>query len=215
MMMQCRKPLTLSIAAACLAFLTPGLARASANTAANSMAGSTAISPMAQQEAAQMVSAQVHLVKTLDARKTQPGRHFEAVLDSTVRLKDGTELPHGTVLLGKVVTDQMHTSGISRLALRFTEAKLKDGKTIPVHAMIAGVAGPAMYSGYMSSDTPPPAWSHSTLQIDEIGALNHVDLHSRIAGMNSGVFVSTKKDDFKLDAGSQFSLAIAARSNQG
>lgn len=51
------------------------------------------------------------------------------------------------------------------------------------------------------------------LQIDEIGALSGVDLHSRIASKNSGVFVSTKKDDMKLSAGSEFALAIAVRKN--
>lgn len=212
-MMQRGKFLSLSIATACLALFTPGLAHA-ATPGAGATDASATLSPVAQQEASQMVSAQVHLVKTLDARKAQPGQQFEAVLDDTVHLKNGTELPHGTMLVGKIVTDQMHSNGHSRLALRFTEAKLKDGKTVPVHAMIAGVAGPANYGGYGSYGAPPPAWSHGTLQVDEVGALSHVDLHSRIAGANSGVFVSSKKDDVKLSAGSQFSLAIAARANQ-
>jgi len=206
---------SLSIAVASLVLITPQLSRAETrNGADNTAMNSTAYSSAAQQEAAQMVSGQAHLVKTLDARKVQPGQQFEAVVDGTIHLKNGTELRHGTVLIGNVVTDNMHSNGAdggSRLALRFTDAKLKDGKTVPIEATIAGVAGPASYSGYASTNNAPPVWSHSALVIDEQGAMSGVDLHSRIAGANSGVFVSNRKDDVKLNAGSQLSLAIAAR----
>jgi hypothetical protein len=40
--------------------------------------------------------------------------------------------------------------------------------------------------------------------------MSGVDLHSQIDSQNSGVFVTTKKDDVKLGRGSNFSLAIAA-----
>lgn len=206
---------SLSIAAACLALLTPGLARAADPIAqtGNTTMNSAVSSPAAQQEAAQMVSAHVHLPKALDARKLQPGHQFEAVMDGTVHLKNGTELPHGTVLIGNVATDQMQSNGTSHLALRFTAAKLKDGKMVPIKAMITGVAAAPDYDGYASNDSVLPAWSRSALQIDEVGALGSVDLHSRIAASNSGVFVTTK-DDVKLAAGSQLSLAIAPRSDQ-
>ncbi len=206
--------LSFSIAAACFALLTPGLALAenpNASTSPGTAANSTAVSQSVQQEAAQMVPAQARLVKTIDAQKAQAGGQFEAVVDGTVRLKDGTELPHGTVLIGKIAADQMHPDGTSRLALRFTEAKLKDGKTLPIRAMIAGVAAPSYGSDFTDGEATLPTWSHSTLQVDEIGALNHVDLHSRIAGQNSGVFIATKKDNVKLAAGSQLSLAIAVQ----
>jgi hypothetical protein len=203
----------LSVAAACLALITPQLSRAANPTAGNSAMNSLSASPSARQEAAQMVSGQAHLLKTLDGKKTQAGRQFEAVVDHTIHLKDGTELPHGTVLIGRVAKDQMDPAGPSQLALRFTEAKLRDGKTVPIRAMIAGTTGPSSYAGYMAENTAPPSWSRGILQVDEEGALGDVDLHSRIAGANSGTFVSTKKDDVKLRAGSQFSLAITAQSN--
>lgn len=215
--MKTAKTLSLSMAVACLAFLTPQLVRAQ-SADAQAMNNSSAMSPInntaAQQMASQMVPADAHLVKSLDAKKVQPGMPFEAVVDGTVHLKDGTELPHGTVLVGDVATDQMETSGVSHLALRFTEAKLKDGKTLPIQAMIVGVAGPANGGGYDAGEgvNAPPAWNGQTFQIDEIGAMHHVDLHSRIVGQNSGVFVSTK-DNVKLAAGSQLSLAIAPESN--
>lgn len=203
---------TLSVAITSLGLLTPQLTQAQAPNAADGAAmSSTATSPAAQQEAAQMVSAQAHLVKTLDARKVKPGQKFEAIVDGTIHLKDGTELRHGTVLIGSIATDDADSSGPSRLALNFTDAKLKDGKMVPIQATIAGVAGPATDTGYANGNPPPAAWTDNALVIDEQGALSGVDLHSRIAGANSGVFVSSRRDDIKLSAGSQLSLAIAAR----
>jgi hypothetical protein len=202
------------IAAASLVVLTPQLVCAlnlNSGAAGNTAMNPSSNTPAAQHEAAQMVYGQVHLVKALDARKAQAGQQFETVVDGTIHLKDGTELPRGTTLIGQIATDQMHPNGTSRLALRFTQARLKDGKMVPIRAMIAGVAHPAYDEGYMSDNSAPPVWTQSMLQIDEQGALGDVDLHSRIAGANSGVFVTTKKDDVKLAAGSQLSLAIAAR----
>jgi hypothetical protein len=208
--MKLAKPISLSIAINCLAFITPLLVGAQslkAQAADNSAANPTTDLVAAQQEASQMVPADAHLVKTLDAKKSQSGTQFEAVVDGTVQLKDGTELPHGTVLVGTVATDQMQTGGTSTLALRFTEAKLKDGKTFPIHAMIAEITGPVEDVGMESL----LAWSGQAYQIDEIGAVHDVDLHSSITDANSGVLVSTKKDDVKLAAGSRLSLAVAVQ----
>ena len=159
-----------------------------------------------------MVPAAVRLLTALDARKIRPGSQFKAVVDDTVHLKDGTELRHGTVLIGTVATDRMQSRGTSRLALNFIEAEPKNGKAIPIHAMIVGVAPPAIGNGFGNYYPPPPSWSPGTWQIDQIDAEHDVDLHSRIVGANSGVFVTSRKDDVKLVAGSQLTLAIAARS---
>jgi hypothetical protein len=209
--------LSISIAAAFLALLGPGYARAArpgASTSADNSTSDTADTSAQQQEAAQMVSARAHLLKTLDARKMQSGGQFEAILDETVHLKDGTELPHGTVLVGKVATDQMNSSGTSRLALQFIEAKLKDGKSVPVRAMIAGVAGPAGNSYDGINANTPPVWNREILVTDETGVAGDVDFHSDISAPESGEFI-TKKDNVKLSAGSQLSLAIAALPNSG
>lgn len=211
--------LLFSIAVACLAFCTPQLvcAQGAAEHAARNMSkdgvpypGTIQDPTLAKKEAAFMVPAKVHLVKALDAKKAQAGSQFEAIVDRTIELKNGTELPHRTVLLGKVAADQMNPDGTSRLALRFTKARLKNGSTIPIRAMITGIAGPTYDSGYSSSAQVPPPWNKQTLQVDQIGALSGIDMHSRIAGANSGVFISTKKDDVKLAAGSQMTLAIGA-----
>lgn len=200
--------ISLSLAAAYLVFACSPFAHARSNVNTQpSMSATAQVSP--QQEAQRMVFAQVALSRSIDARKIQPGYHFQAVLHQNVRLKNGTELPRDTVLMGKVVTDQMQP-GNSKLALRFTAARLKDGKVIPIKAMIIGVAGPAYQTGEGSTDMSY-LWNAHTLQIDAVDAVSGFDLHSKVGAHNSGVFVSSKKDNMKIEAGSQFGLAIAAR----
>jgi len=200
---------SLSIAVASLALLCPQFLHA--GSAVGSQASQSSASVAAEQrEAGMMVPAQAALAKDLDSRKTQPGHKFQAVLSDTIHLKSGLELPRGTVLLGMVVTDQMQVKGTSRLALRFTEAKLKGGKVIPIMATIMGISPPA-YGFYGSENITN--WDGKTLQMDQVDVISGVDLHSAIARRNSGVFVSSKKDDVKLSAGSHIALAIAAQQN--
>ena len=165
------------------------------------------------QAAQNMVPAVVDLTRTLDARKDQAGSTFEARLDGTVQLKNGPKLPHGTMLVGQVTTDQMRNSGASRLSLQFTQAKLKDGKTIPIAATIVGISGPAESAdSYGDYDGPLP-WNGTTVKYDDVGVLSHVDLHSTIGGPNSGTLVATDKSDMKLRTGSRLSLALGEKSS--
>jgi hypothetical protein len=195
--------LSLSMAVACLVLAGPGFAQTQ-NTDQTGAA--------AQQEAAIMVPAQAAMIKSLDARKDKPGEEFRARLNNTVHLKNGPELPHGTILIGQVTTDDMQTSGNSRLALRFTEAKLKDGKVIPLKAMIVGVQPPESDTPTELNEQAPLPWNSNTLQVDQEGVFSGVDLHSRVNSQNSGVFVTKTKDNVKLRAGSELTLAVAAQS---
>lgn len=203
------------IAALSMAFFVGGVAQAQPATgqpmnSSSKMAGSS--------EAAQMVPARAFLTHKLDAKDAKPGTQFTAALSKTVHLKDGTELPRGTKLLGMVATDDMNMQGASKLALRITKAELNDGKTIPVKATIVGVYGPESETaeGYVISpgDEQSNDWTRNILAIDQLDVMSGVDLHSRIAGRNSGVFVSKKKDDVKIAAGSELALAIAGSNDQ-
>jgi hypothetical protein len=160
----------------------------------------------AQNDAMQMVPAQADLAKQLDAKKVQSGHQFQAVLNGKVKLKNGPELERGTVLIGTVAADDMHAGGDSKLTLRFTEAKLKDGKVVPIKATIVGIYPPN--SEYTDTSN---VWSPDTLRVDQIGAVSGVDLHSRIASSDSGVLEATKKDDVKLAQRSSLDLAIEAQ----
>ncbi|MDE3188047.1 MAG: hypothetical protein KGM96_11075, partial [Acidobacteriota bacterium] len=153
--------ISLSIAVASLALLSPPFLHASGAEGAQPAGSGVSVAEQ-QREAGMMVPAQAALVKDLDSRKTQPGHQFQAVLGSAVHLKSGVELPRGTVLLGTVVTDDMQAKGTSRLALRFTQAKLKSGKVIPIMATIMGITPPA-YGFY--SAPGGNNWDGRTLQM--------------------------------------------------
>lgn len=219
--MKGRATLSLSLALAFGAFACPHFARAvdaQNNQPAPAQAqDNSAQNNSARSEAAEMVPATVNLKKGIDARKLHPGDRFQAVLQHDVQLKNGPKLKGGTVLTGTVVADQVQ-SGNTRLALRFTRAEMKDGKSIPIKATVIEIARPEADSGVNVGDETG-LWSPTTLRVDQIGAVSGVDLHSAIASHNSAVLVSNKKDDVKLSAGSQMVLAIAARqssnSNRG
>lgn len=205
--------LPLSLTAAFLVCLAPQFSAAQ-NTASETPAVSSTSSDQsadATQVAQQLVPAQVDLTRSLDARKDQSGSAFEARLEGTVHLKNGTELPHGTVLEGQVTTDQMKNDGASRLSLQFNEAKLKDGKTIPIQATIVGITGPAESDEAYDSYNAPLQWNGNTLVYDDLGVMSHVDLHSRIGAANSGTLVANGKNDMKLATGSRLALALGQK----
>ena len=164
-------------------------------------------------EAALMVPARAYLLRDLDAKKDHSGDTFEAKLSDTVHLKNGPELPKGTIFIGVVTDDEMQLHALSKLALRITSAKLSDGKSIPVKATIVNIDAPQSTDAEGYPVEPgkqmPNDWNKKILATDQIDALHDVDLHSRISGKNSGVFVSTKNDNMKLKEGSELELAIA------
>lgn len=207
----------LSAAAFAAVFLMPpgASAQSTSNSKMNDNSQQSAMTSSGTSEAKDMVPAEAALARTLDAKDAKPGQAFEAKLASKVHLKDGQTLPRGTVLVGKVGQDDMNESGKSKLALCIDQARLKDGKTIPLKATIVGVYGPQAGDAdtvdyqVASGDQEPNNWSRSITQVDQIGALSGVDLHSKIGSQNSGVLVSTKKDDIKLKTGTELALAIA------
>lgn len=163
-------------------------------------------------QATQMVPAQVALEKSLDAKKVKSGEQFQTSLTGKVHLKNGVELPSGTKLIGTVVTDNTQ-SGNPTLALRFTQAQTKDGKSIPIKAMIVGVNPPQEGPPVDTTTEPANTWNYNAQQVDDVGVIGGIDLHSRVDSDNSGVFVATKKSDVKFAARSQFALVIEPAEN--
>jgi hypothetical protein len=203
-------PATLIAVAFSLAFVCPHgtQAQSSSNADANTQQTANTDNSSASSEAMQMVPAQAALLGSLDSKKVQPGQQFQAALAGKVHLKNGVELPSGTKLVGTIVNDNTQ-SGKATLALRFTQAQLKDGKTVPIKAIIVGVNPPQVGPPVDTTTEPANTWNYNAQQVDDVGVMNGVDLHSRVNGENSGVFVATKKNDVKFAPRSQFALAIA------
>jgi hypothetical protein len=220
-MKQCRKPLAL--ATALLALPLFALAQDSGTQNGQNPTGmdssqNTGVQHTGKREAQRMVAANAELLDTLDAKDMHAGSTFKAKLSKEATLNDGTKLPIGTVLMGRIAADDMQMQGTSKLAVRFAQAQLKDGKIIPVKATIVGIAPPATADGQdnpeMAGNQVPNSWTDGTLQVDQLDVVNGVDLHSSIKSKNSGVFVSKTKDNVKLDRGTEIQLAIAQRMDQ-
>jgi hypothetical protein len=156
-------------------------------------------------EAVRMVPARAVLLRGLDAKD-------EAKLVQKVTLTNGTVLPNDTILAGEVTVDDLQQKGMSTLAIRFNQAHLKDGSVVPIKATIVGFYVPrgGGWHDYpvRPGDQVPNSWNDGSLQFDQIGVVGDVDLHSKISSANSGVFVSTKKDNIKLGEGSEIQFAI-------
>lgn len=182
----------------------------SANSRWNSNQSKNSNTTQDRKDASEMVPAHAALVKTLDAKKCRAGEQIRAKLGENVQLKNGPDLPKGTVLIGKITQDHAQSDHV-KMALRFTSARLKDGTTVPIKAMVVAIGAPSEgLNDYGSARTPArDLWNRNTYQVDQIGAVSGADLHSRIAARNSAVISSDKKSDVKIIAGSRIDMAIA------
>ena len=145
------------------------------------------------------------------------GQHFEARLSKTVHLKNGPKLRSRHRTHRQSCKDRMSADGkTSTMALQFTKAELKGGQVIPIKATIVGIYPPSNgYGSYEFRGPVPNDWSPSTLQIDQINALKGINLHSKIAANDSGVLVSKKKDNMKLNQAVNSSLQSHSREAAG
>src|SRR5712675_1738568 len=177
MKMYCK---TLALAAVISALSMPVLAQ----SASGPDSQSTLVSPNSAgaSEAAQMVPAIAHLPHTLDADKDHLDSTFQVELSHRITLSNGTVLPSRTVLIGKVTRDDMQQSGKSEFALRFDQAQLKNGKTVPIKATIVDISRPSSDSDQYVA---PNDWTSQTLTVEQLDVVSGVDLHSEIASDDS------------------------------
>jgi hypothetical protein len=206
--------ISLSIAVVFFFLLFPEFSHALGKTKMRTSPNATT-TDSAGHEGIRLAPAKVTLGSNLDARKLQPGQQFRAKLGQTIQLKNGPELPYGTVLIGTVGTDNAQMNGKPTLALRFTRAELKNGKVVPIKATILEVLPQDTGYGVAFYDYSPPALNDQEREILQPNALAGIDLHSNLDSDFSGVFVSTRKDDVKLRAGTEIELSIAVAEGSG
>ena len=93
---------------------------------------------------AQPSSPEIHAVleKIVHPKKVKVGDQVIARMTEPTTLKDGTELPKGTKIQGKVTEVKMKADkeGPSKLGLLFDKAQLKDGKEVPLTMALVSVA---------------------------------------------------------------------------
>lgn len=168
----------------------------------------------------QLVGAQARLINNVDSKDATQGQVITAVLTDNVKTADSTELHKGTLLIGKVQDVQKSdNNGPSKLTVVFDQAKLKDGKTIPVKATLLG-AFPAPEGFDVDGSGSPVALLPQSIpdsrQVDqEPGTLSHVAMHSAVQSDASGVFTSDDRNiDLKRGTQLQFALAPTAPTSE-
>jgi hypothetical protein len=157
-----------------------------------------------------MVSAQTVLNKSLEGKNVKAGQEIEVSLVQKVRLNDGQELPKGTVLVGTIVASDMQSKGNSKLGFRFAQARTKEGKTIPIQAVIIGLYD----QGSLNAQYGNNGWEPGQVNIQQEKAAGGLTLRSQVGAADSGTLES-KKDDVKIDRGSALFLAIAPAEGSG
>src|SRR5450631_1221072 len=94
--------------------------------------------------AAPAASPEIHAVleKIVHPKKVKVGDAVTARVTEPTKLKDGTELPKGTHIVGKVTDIKLKADkeGPSKLGLLFDKAQLKDGKEVPLVMALVSVA---------------------------------------------------------------------------
>jgi len=160
-----------------------------------------------------LVGVNAKLDRTLDSKSAAAGQAVTAKLDGTITA-DGTKLPKGTELIGKVA-DVKNTDGAVSVSVVFTSARLKDGKQVPVKATLLAAypaLDPVSESLGDAGALPPPAQVSPDDEFNqEPGALAHVTLTSAVKDPASGTFSSTG-GNFKLMAGTNLQLGVAPSS---
>jgi len=117
--------------------------------------GSTAAQAgQASASSVQATSVSAELTKKIDSKDAKVGDEVAAKTTAEARLADGTKLPKGSKLMGRVtdVQARAHDNRDSRIAFAFDHAVLKDGHEIPVQAMMRSISVPAPMASANSSD---------------------------------------------------------------
>jgi hypothetical protein len=168
------------------------------------------------QDAPKLVGANARLVNTVDTKHASQGQTITAKIESNVKNVGGVEFPKGTLLIGKVEQVRPSTNdGPAYLSIVFDQAKLADGKTVPVKATLLG-AYPAQDGDYYAEAGSEgtligglPASVPADQKVDqEPGALGNVEMRSAVQSVASAVFTSTKHN-IDLKNGTELQVAIA------
>lgn len=119
----------------------------------------------------QAAAPEIHAVleKIVHPKKVKVGDVVSARMTDPTKLKDGTELPKGTHLVGKVTEVRLKADkeGPSKLGLLFDKAQLKDGKEIPIAMALVSVA---------------PRWEQGS--VDPVAAENGAASAGRVTQMS-------------------------------
>ncbi len=138
---------------------TPASPADAANLNTSGSATAQAGRTTASAEQATNVSAQ--LTKSIDSKHAKVGDEVIAKTTQKATLADGTKLPKGSRLIGHVteVHAKSRAQHDGQLAFSFDHALLRNGREVPIHALMESVAAPV-----------PPAISDDAMGEGNMGA---------------------------------------------
>ncbi|HTU50832.1 MAG TPA: hypothetical protein VMF56_09570 [Acidobacteriaceae bacterium] len=171
-------------------------------------------SMQAQPQNLNLVSANAELTQALNSKSTHQGQSITAKLTSSVKTEGQTELPKGTVLMGKVaqVKNSTANGNQSKISIVFNEARLSNGREVPIKATLLAAYPPALIGVAESTSSYMIVQPHHIPNDQKVqqdpGTLNHVMMKSAVQSNVSGIFLS-KKHDINLHRGTRLQLAIA------
>jgi len=88
---------------------------------------------------------QAKFTSSLSTRNAKAGDDVKAKTLKSFKMEDGTELPKGSVLSGKVTMSRSRKDGNGNaiLTFRFDQVQAKGGAVVPVHGLVVAI-GPAL-----------------------------------------------------------------------
>jgi hypothetical protein len=106
--------------------------------------------------AMQATSVSAELTKRIDSKDAKVGDEVAAKTTSEARMPDGTKIPRGSRLMGHVseVQAKSKENHDSHVTFCFDHAVLKDGRDLPVNAMVRAIAAPAPTAASSVNDDP-------------------------------------------------------------
>lgn len=115
----------------------------------------TAAPTTAATASAEMTPVNGELVDKLDSKTAKTGDSVVIKTKSNVKTADGTEIPKGSKLVGKVVQAKSSGQGNdnSQVALQFDHAELKGGQSLPIRAQVVGLSASDSEMNAASSNT--------------------------------------------------------------
>jgi hypothetical protein len=168
------------------------------------------------------------LTSKVDTKKSKVGDTVSAKTLNPLQLTDGTTLPSGTKLVGKVTQVQPKSSGTATIAIVFTELDKKGEAPMQVHGVLAAVAPEPNLSdsGGGTNDLPMGSGGNkgqtaamtgsgvnagggATPSIQPGSSIKGVTLNTTPAADGSSVLQSTDKD-FKLDNGTRLEIGLTS-----
>ncbi len=166
------------------------------------------------------------LTSKLDTKKTKVGDTVTAKTLNPVTFTDGTVIPSGSKITGKVTQVLPKSNGGATLAIEFDQLEKKGAAPIPVHGLIAGIAPlPDLGNtgGAANNDLPMKGTAAQNAAMTGMGtgsgggeapipngsSIKGVVLNPAPSADGSSVLQSPEKD-FKLESGTRLEIGLTA-----